>query len=75
MKFDEFKELLDNNSLSLKDFSDLTSLSYSAVTKWKYLDEMPVWVRSWFEMYEKTKKIDDFKEKLFLFAEEIKKGS
>lgn len=74
MVFDEFKEILDRNSLSLKHFSELTGLSYSAVTKWKYLDEMPAWVQSWFEMYEKVQKLDDFKTKLINFAEEIKQS-
>lgn len=72
MLFDNFKAKLDANNMSLKDFSEHTGLSYSAVTKWKYLKEVPTWTKSWFEMYEKVQKIDEYKRKIIDFAEELK---
>lgn len=72
MPFDDFKEKLALNNMSLKEFSELTGLTYSAVTKWKYMTEVPSWTKSWFDMYEKVQKIDEYKNKIIEFAQELK---
>ena len=61
MQHDAFKEFLDRNQLSLKEFSEKTNLSYSGCNKWKY-SELPVWVESWCNLYEENKKLQKIKE-------------
>ena len=53
MKYDIFKNLLERNSLSLKEFSNITNISSSGCNKWKYA-EVPPWVESWFKLYEEN---------------------
>lgn len=72
MLFEEFKNKLEANEMNLKTFGELSGLSYSTVTKWKYLKEVPPWVKSWFEMYEKVKKLNNLKSQLIEFSETIK---
>ncbi len=60
MVYEDFKNLLDNNNLSLKEFSSITSLSYSGCNKWKY-SGVPAWVESWFDLYEENHDLKELK--------------
>jgi len=60
LKYEVFKELLERNSMSLKDFSNITSISYSGCNKWKY-GEVPPWVESWFRLYEENTNYSELK--------------
>ncbi len=61
MEYNAFKEFLEKNELSLKQFSELTNISYSGCNKWKYSD-IPSWVESWCKLYEENKKLKKIKE-------------
>ncbi len=73
MNYDDFKNKLDINNLSLKDFAELANISYSGVNKWKYA-EIPGWVKSWIDLYEENKKIATIKKDILELAEKIKKA-
>ena len=60
MKYQIFKNLLEKNHLSLKDFADMTELSYSGCYKWKNAD-VPCWVKSWFILYEENQDLKEIK--------------
>ncbi len=70
MNYEEFKTKLDEHSLSLKDFAELTNISYSGVNKWKY-SEIPGWVDSWFKLYDENKKISFIKNDILEFAKRL----
>jgi len=60
LKYEQFKTFLERNDLSLKEFSELTNLSYSGCNKWKY-SELPGWVESWCNLYEENSSLNNIK--------------
>jgi len=60
MKHDEFKKWLDQNNLTLKEFSEITNLSYSGCAKWKS-SGVPLWVDSWCKLYSENKNFTELK--------------
>jgi len=59
MEEKEFRERLKRNNLKLKDFSELIDTSYQTVAKWgKYGRDVPSWVKSWLNLYEKNKQLE-----------------
>lgn len=61
MDYEEFKQWLDKNNMSLKDFSEETSLSYSGCSKWKNAG-IPSWVGSWCRLYDENRNLIKLKE-------------
>ena len=60
MEEKEFRERLKNNNLKLKDFSELIDISYQTVAKWgKYGRDVPSWVKSWLNLYERNKQLEE----------------
>ena len=64
LKYDIFKNLLERNNLSLKEFSNIANISYSGCNKWKYAQEVPPWVESWFKLYEENQNFSELKKLL-----------
>jgi len=62
MEYDKFKEILKENNLSLKKFSELAGVKYDTCSKWGK-DGRPVsdWVESWLTLYIENKKCKDLK--------------
>lgn len=72
MNYQEFKKFLEKHNLSLKEFSELTDLSYSGINKWKY-SAMPSWVKSWCVLYEENKKLNYIKNTILELCKENSK--
>lgn len=72
MTLEEFKSKLESFDLTLKDFSELTSLSYSTVTKFGKSNPVPPWVESWIKLYEENQSLTNVKEDIILLAEKLK---
>ena len=58
MGYEEFKKVLKNNKLTLKEFSKLSGVSYGTSTKWGK-DNRPVsdWVESWLTLYVENQRL------------------
>lgn len=62
MTKEEFDNKLKNIFITRKDFSDLTGVKYTTVTKWNDNDRpVPSWVDSWLNNYIDKKKFDNIK--------------
>lgn len=56
----EFNVLLKRNKLTIKKFSELCEVSFNTILNWNGVDKpIPKWVKSWFYLYEKSKKYDE----------------
>lgn len=64
-----FVELLKNTNLNKKEFSEKTKLAYSTVANWGTTDNVPDWVQSWLENYNKAKFADNIIEAVKPFVE------
>ena len=62
MEYKKFKEILKNNDLSLKSFSELSGVKYDTCSKWGK-NNRPVsdWVESWLKLYERNKQLEELK--------------
>jgi len=56
----EFKQLLKDNNLNIKEFSKLSGVPYQTITKWG-VNNRPLspWVKSWIDMYFKIQQLED----------------
>lgn len=63
MNYEEFKQILKDNKLSLKEFSRLSGVKYDTCSKWGK-DNRPVsdWVKSWLNLYIENKNCKELKE-------------
>jgi transcriptional regulator with XRE-family HTH domain len=65
MTYDEFKEILKKCNLTIKEFANMCGLNPANISgAWKSKNEVPKWVETWLENYQKAKIIDDIKEKV-----------
>lgn len=67
MNYDEFDLLLKKIDLNKKEFAQMVGMSYTSVTNWKQVEELPAWVDSWLKNYAKSKKFDTAKDLLNSF--------
>ena len=58
MTNNEFETILEEYTLSKKQFAELTELPYQTIMNWKRSDNPPNWVKSWLENYIKAKDMD-----------------
>ena len=63
MEYEDFKQILKENKLSLKEFSRLSGVKYDTCSKWGK-DNRPVsdWVKSWLTLYIENKECKELKE-------------
>ena len=63
MKYEAFKQILKDNNLSLKAFSELSGVKYDTCSKWGK-NNRPVsdWVKSWLLLYIENKDCKELKE-------------
>ena len=59
MQYDAFEAMLGAVNLSKKEFAELVKMNYTSVTNWKQSDNVPEWVESWLENYDKARKFDN----------------
>ncbi|WP_331774050.1 XRE family transcriptional regulator [Sulfurospirillum sp. 1612] len=62
MTNEEFEKLLMIAKLSKKTFSDLVGLNYHSVGNWKQSNKIPIWVKSWLNLYIENKFSRELKE-------------
>jgi DNA-binding transcriptional regulator YiaG len=62
MEYEKFKQVLKENKLSLKAFSELAGVKYDTCSKWGK-DNRPVsdWVESWLNLYIENKACKELK--------------
>jgi len=51
MEYKKFKEILKNNDLTIKKFSELAGISYSTCNTWSNRGTVSAWVESWLKLY------------------------
>ena len=62
MNYAEFCAVLDQLSMTKREFAGLVGMNEGAVTNWGTTDKVARWVPSWLENYSKAKKVEDLKE-------------
>jgi hypothetical protein len=77
MKRDEFLQLLKENSISKQEFCNLTGLTLGTINKWGLVLDgkervVPSWVKSWFELYEKNRSMEELKNIIIETADKIR---
>ena len=58
----ELNELLKKAGFSKKEFAKKFNLSASAVNNWGGSSKVPLWVKSWLNLYIKNKDCEELKE-------------
>lgn len=58
MQYDNFETLLQTVGLTKREFAELVKMNYTSVTNWKQSDNVPDWVESWLNNYNKACKFD-----------------
>ena len=78
MTKEDFSKRLKELNLSIKDFSNISDVSYSTINNWgaKANDKIipvPKWVKPFLEHYEKSKKYDYLANEIFGVMKELEK--
>ena len=62
MTFDDFKNVLKSEGMTIKRFAEMCGLNPNSLsTTWKAKGEVPKWAESWLENFRKAKKLDSVK--------------
>jgi len=74
MEYEEFRQILKSQNLTVKEFSKLSGVSYGTTTKWGK-DNRPVsdWVESWLSLYVESQRLKALENKIKSMCEEINK--
>ncbi|MDO8454310.1 MAG: hypothetical protein Q7S59_07050 [Sulfurimonas sp.] len=72
MELETFKQRLKNLQLSLIDFGEMTSLSYSAVSKFGKTNPIPPWVDSYLSLLEENKNLNEVKKLIIELSDKIR---
>lgn len=59
---EEIKVLFKKAGLTKKEFAELVGLTHQTVNNWGSSKNVPHWVRSWLELYIKSRTLEDFKD-------------
>lgn len=71
MTHEKFKIKLNNLNINLKQFSELTNLPYSTVSKFGKSNPVPNWVEPFLTIYDENTKMKDIKSKIKEFASSL----
>ena len=62
MKYEEFKKILKENNLTVKEFANLSETSYNTCGTWSKGNKItPNWVRSWLKLYIENQRLKEIK--------------
>ena len=61
MDYQDFKNILKKNKLTVKKFSELANISYSTCNTWSNRGKVSDWVESWLPMYEEIQRLKELK--------------
>ena len=59
MEYKKFKEILKNNKLTVKKFSELAGISYATCNTWSNRGAVSAWVESWLNLYIQNKNLKE----------------
>lgn len=62
MDQNEFKLLLNNLGLNMKDLAALTNISYSTISKYGNQNPVPAWVEPFLHIYKQNEDLKDVKQ-------------
>ena len=63
MDYEEFKKILKENNLTIKEFSKLAGVSYRTCNNWaKAKRSVSDWVESWLKLYIENQEYKKYKE-------------
>jgi transcriptional regulator with XRE-family HTH domain len=61
MVYEEFKKILKENNLTIKEFAKLAGISYATCNTWSNRGSVSAWVKSWLNLYINNKNLQDDK--------------
>jgi len=65
MEYKEFKKILEDSNLTVKDFSNLSELSYRTCISWSIKDrKVPNWVKPFIALYVENQECKKYKESI-----------
>jgi predicted transcriptional regulator len=73
MRHEEFQNKLDELKLGKKDFSDVTNVPYTTVSKYGKSNPVPPWVGPFLDLYEENRNLSEIKELIEIAAQKISK--
>jgi len=72
VKYEEFKKILKENDLTIKEFSTLAGISYRTCNGWsKPNAKVSDWVSSWLKLYEEKNKLQKEVDRHIAFKQEF----
>jgi len=74
MEYDEFKKLLNDSGLSIKDFAKISNTKYRTCLNWSLADrEVPTWVEPFILLYVKDVECRKYRESVDTILSGLKK--
>lgn len=61
MDYQDFKNILKKNKLTVKKFSELANISYSTCNTWSNRGKVSSWVEAFLNLYVKNKELEESK--------------
>lgn len=71
MEKEEFNSLLEKAQLTKKEFAEILGINQGSLNNWGSSQNIPYWVKSWLENYNKAKFADNIIEAVKPFVEKI----
>jgi len=59
MKYENFKEILKNNKLTIKKFSELANISYNTCNAWSKRGKVSNWVAPFLNLYIENQQLQE----------------
>jgi len=72
MEYEDFKEILKENNLTIKEFANLANISYRTCNGWgKPNVKVPNWVSAFIDLYLKSEKLQKEVDRHIAFKQEF----
>jgi len=71
MEYQEFKKILKNNNLTIKEFAKLANISYRTCNGWSASSKVPSWVKSFLKIHEERNKLQKEVDRHIAFKQEF----